>query len=424
MGSCWAKTKEFICSFLVYDTVSVVRIKDTRLAILHYLCLLGIVFYIVFYTIFWNQAYYAIESPVGTVRVNPMAPPERDGDRWKDIKDLPYCKMDGRSELYGFDLLKCKYFDSAIDVFPQAVDSSITIATRIKFREEDSNNTNYDTPDTAWIPNKTTMDAYTLADIERFTLQIDHTFFGPIYGAQSNARDLPGWFVDEDGNNISDSVSLSVPDVEVIGQVGKTDIISVGTLLNATGIDIDAVSVVDNESIRYSGAIFLVKLDYQNSYTVWLQPNEHYTINVRLLNNTEYKAVQSVYTKQLKSRTIYDRHGIHFVFLQTGKLVKFDFQVLLLSLVSGMGLLAVSTTIVDFISTKLLGGKEVVTNLKYRQTTDLTDLSEKQLSLLASKLRRTQEKELSLNSNDEDRSVESVVTLREPLIDKDSVNPD
>jgi len=424
MSSCWAKTKDFIASFLVYDTVSVVRIKDKRLAILHYAFLIGILFYVIGWTVFWNQAYYATEAPVGTVRINPMAPSERVNDSWLPVKDLPYCAMEGRSELHGYPLLKCKYFDSAIDVFPQAVDSSISIASRIKFRIENSTNYNFDTPDTQWNPEDGTTDSYYLADIERFTLQIDHTFYGPNLGIQRNARQLKGRFLNISDPNNETWCPLLLPDVEVIGEINKTDILSVGTLLRAAGIDIDAESVVEGESIRNSGAIFLVIMDYQNSRTRFLQENEHYTIRVELINNTEYKAVQSVYTKRLGERTIYDRHAIHFVFLQTGKLVKFDFQVLLLSFVSGMGLLAFSTTIVDFISTKLLGSKEVVTNLKYRTTTNLTRLSDEELELLASKLRRSQEKELALNSADEEHHTESVVSLRAPLVDKDEISED
>jgi len=417
MGACWVKTKKFISDFLVYDTVSVVRIKDKRLALLHYACLVGILIYIIIYTVWWNQAFYAYEAPVGTVRINPMAPPERTGDRWKDIADLPYCKYGNRTSLHGYNLLNCKYYDSAIDVFPQAVDSSISIATRIKFSTQTTNNTEFDTPDTAWNDDENSTDIYYLADIERFTLQIDHTFFAPTLGIQHNARELPGRFINISDSHDEDIGKPILPDVEKIGLINVTDIIAVGTLLNAAGIDIDAVSVQEGECIRYSGAIFLVVLDYQNSVDHFFRPNTHYTIHVELINNTEYKAVQAVYTKKLQSRTIYNRHAIHFVFLQTGKLVKFDFQVLLLSFVSGMGMFAFSTLIVDFISTKLLGSKEVVTNLKYKTTTNLTQLTDEQLEILAAKLRRTQEQELAIG-NDGDASKESSVTLRQPLVDK------
>jgi len=405
MSGCWAKTKDFISSFLVYDTVSIVRIKDKRLALLHYACMIGIGIYIFIWTIWWNQAYYAFEAPVGTVRINPMAPSERPGDHWLDIKDLQYCLRDGHEKLYNFTLQPCKYFDSALDVFPQAVDSTITIASRIKFSTQTCNNTYFNTSDTAWSDNQT--ETYYLADIERFTLQLDHTFYAPNLNIQHNAKGMKGYVVKtiEEIQNFDDSTNKSFKPYlskgEVIGVEDELDIVSVGSLLRMAGVDIDKQSVREGESIRYSGAIFLVFLDYQNSMTRWFTNGTRYSIRVEMINDTEYKAVQTVYTKKLDGgRTIYNRHGLHFVFLQTGKLVAFDFQVLLLSLVSGMGMFAFSTTIVDLISTKLLGNKDVVSNLKYKTTPNLTQFTDAELELLASKLRRTQEQELRLTARD------------------------
>jgi len=418
-GGCWAKTKSFISSFMVYDTVSIVRISDMRLAILHYLCMICILIYIFIYTIWWNQAYYAIEAPVGTVRINPMAPSERDDDQWKDIQELPYCLTENRTTLHGYDLLPCKYFDSLLDVFPQAVDSAITIASRIKFSTQTCNNIYFNTSNTTWTNNQT--ESYFLADIERFTLQLDHTFYAPNLGIQHNARDLKGFVVkngeEKDDESYNKTFKPYLPKGEIIGQVGQLDIVSVGSLLRMAGVDIDAQNVTPGESIRNSGAIFLVFLDYQNSMTHWFTNGTKYTIHVDMINNTEYKAVQTVYTKKLDGgRTIYNRHGLHFVFLQTGKLVQFDFQVLLLSMVSGMGMLAFSTTIVDLISTKLLGNKDVVSNLKYKTTPNLTQFSDDQLERLALKLRHIQEQELKIS---DESSQETSVSMREPLVDRE-----
>ena len=130
--------------------------------------MIAILIYIFIWTIWWNQAYYAVEAPVGTVRINPMAPSERTGDKWLDLKDLPYCRLENRTKWHNFTLQPCKYFDSALDVFPQAVDSSITIASRIKFSTQTCNNLDFNSSDTQWTDNVT--ETYYLADIERFTV--------------------------------------------------------------------------------------------------------------------------------------------------------------------------------------------------------------------------------------------------------------
>lgn len=122
-----------------------------------------------------------------------------------------------------------------------------------------------------------------------------------------------------------------------------------------------------------------------------------YTIKVEASKGTKFKAVQPVYTKKVEDRVVYDRHGIHFIFLQTGRLGKFDFQTLLLSFVSGIGLITVSTVVVDFIATKILKAKDVVTELKYHETGNLLSLEEKDLLVLAQRLRQINSQLLPLN---------------------------
>ena len=141
----------------------IVRIKDKWLAVLHYVFMLLIFLYIVVYTIIMKKAYYDIEAPVGTVRINPMAPSE-----WTNASDLPYCRLGNRTELYGYNLSKCLYYDEALDVFPQALDQSVMLATRIKRSFEEPTNPEFNDSTSAWKP--TSQDYIYLADIDRFTV--------------------------------------------------------------------------------------------------------------------------------------------------------------------------------------------------------------------------------------------------------------
>lgn len=259
---------------------------------------------------------------------------------------------------------------------------------------------------------------------------------------------LHGFIISNDGKNITEPLHSPV---ETIGIKGMSDIISVGTLLRAAGVDLDTMTIglfshfvshvsscfthgrvvlnlvldkSQNESLRSSGAIIFVFIDYQNSVSINpFNKDVRYTIRAELMNDTEFKAVQSVYTKNItSSRVIYNRHGIHFVFVQTGQLVRFSFQVLLLSFVSGIGLIAISTTIVDFIATYLLNTKEVVNTLKYKATSNFEDLTDDDISRLASKIRRIQEQELNLSDHPADsvatnQSGDDVtLTFRQPLL--------
>lgn len=125
-------------------------------------------------------------------------------------------------------------------------------------------------------------------------------------------------------------------------------------------------------SLRYDGLLLLVFIEYSNVYG-WNLYNTKYTYTVRVIEDTKFKAEEPIFTKNITTRLIWVRHGIRVIFLQggnkkrkrrgrerkrewwwraginiishyiIGEIGKFDFQVMLLSFVSGVGLLAVAT---------------------------------------------------------------------------------
>lgn len=55
---------------LSYNTVKIVKIQDRRVGLLHYVFLLGIVGYLVGFTIFYQQRYLILQQPFGAVRLS------------------------------------------------------------------------------------------------------------------------------------------------------------------------------------------------------------------------------------------------------------------------------------------------------------------------------------------------------------------
>ncbi len=157
------------------------------------------------------------------------------------------------------------------------------------------------------------------------------------------------------------------------------------------------VGVVEGESICYSGAIFFVVLEYFNALDHLFRDNSHYTIRVILLDDTEYKAIQSVYTEVLDNRTIYNRHAISFVFLQTGQLVEFDLQAFLLQGASGLTLLSITTLITDFLAKWCCWRKEIVHNMKVNKSIDLMKMSEEEQMAYEERQKLTQKMEYTLD---------------------------
>jgi len=403
----WAKFVALVDSFMVYDTVSVVRIKDKRLAILYYSMMAAIFIYVVVYTIIFQQGYYVHEAPIGTIRINPMAPPNWDEGcipppGWKDVKELPYCKRPDHDKYKNFSTLKCLYYDEYFDVFPQALDNTITIATRISRYSQTPNNPYLNDTNATWRDGE--YDKYYLADIERFTLQLDHSYFTPSLNISGNARDNTGMLIDKNGKNITHIANTS--SLENVGMPGKKDVLSVGTILKAAEIDLDTLVVEAPNNARYTGITVFVIITYTNT-KMWnpFYKEPTYTIQAQLLNNTKFKSEQVVYTGNFsEDRVIYDRHGIHFVFLQAGTLSVFSFQVLLLSFVSGVALISAATVVVDVLSTKVLGSRNVITSMKYQETEDLVGLTDEQMELLAEKLISRHRREFGLSSEDKSKN--------------------
>jgi hypothetical protein len=62
---------------------------------------------------------------------------------------------------------------------------------------------------------------------------------------------------------------------------------------------------------------------------------------------------------------------VRLIFQQVGNLGKFDFQTLLLSFVSGLGLLAAASLVVDMLALYLFPQKKIYRAYKYLQTKEI-----------------------------------------------------
>jgi len=118
---------------------------------------------------------------------------------------------------------------------------------------------------------------------------------------------------------------------------------------------------------RNDGIILLLTISYSNIHSFDLNDIQ-YTYQVRVIDKTKFKAIQPIFTKNLDNRILWNRHGIRLIVLQTGNIGKFDFPTALLSIISGFGLLTISTVIVDVLATKILPAHETYEKYKYELT--------------------------------------------------------
>jgi hypothetical protein len=256
------------------------------------------------------------------------------------------------------------YWDENLVVYPTLEHGAMFVTTRVTNTSQDleggcslaSNTCKY-------VPVTKPNDIF-IADIENFTLLIDHAMYTSQLGIQANGQDLSGSLVDVNGNKIT-----NLPKGDTVGMVGKQDILHMSVVLQAAGISsLDTPSFNDPaKSKRDDGIVLLVFITYSNTFS-YNTGDINYEISVKPVTDTKFKSEQPIYTKNYEKRVIWNRHGIRLLFLSVGSLGKFDFQTLLLTFVSGIGLLAVATLVVDVIAVRLMPGRKTYKKYKYQET--------------------------------------------------------
>ena len=209
--------------------------------------------------------------------------------------------------------------------------------------------------------------SFFIADIEEFTLKINHGVAGEQTDIFATSASMPGKLIDVEGNVIQRWPDEARPNL-------PRDILKVSTLLRAAGVDLNAEMPGTGESIRNAGIQLVVFVEYENRVS---DPNSlKYTYSVRQLGNDEFKSEEAKFIGD--ELWLYNRHGVRIVFAQVGELGKFDFLTLLLNLVAAFALLSLSTLVVEFFMLKLLPQKAHYERYKFITTDDFSDLREEE----------------------------------------------
>eukprot|EP01132_Coremiostelium_polycephalum_P008552 gene8552-10516_t len=344
-----------IDSLFDYQTVKIVRIRDRRLGILHLVFLFAIICYISVGTIVLEKKYLATELPIGSIRSSLMEPSEE----YKN-DNPPYCSSAG-PEYMGFPTKQCQWWDETLVLYPPSSESSIFVTTRVTSSQERLNNCSLTSPNCRYTDSQD--QNFFIADVDNFTILIDHTLSAPTLGIQYNAKQLAGKLLDSKGND------WTPPEPNVVGVPGEDDILTLDTIIQAAGLDsLDDPGLANSSrSIRDDGLLIMCFITYSNTFS--FNPNRfRYTYQFSLIQNTKFKIVEPIYTTGIDDRYVINRHGVRIIFIQTGTLGKFDFQVMLLTFVSGIGLVTVATFIVDLLAVRLLPQRSRYQKLKYQES--------------------------------------------------------
>ena len=343
------------------------------------------------------QSYRADGELVGTLRLQLQAPA---AEYRRTPEQLPYC---GHGEYFSdggwHPQYPCKYDDALEAVFPSVETNALFLTTR---QEDIQQNLppgcpSPDSLDCSYVTNAT--ETSYLAQPALFTLLIDHSVSAPSIDISDSAFHMDGRIAppgtagsaanDGDEASLSPceaySVFLDPPaacdtDVIHVGVKDTFDIVPLGSLMIAAGVRSLDANLTDagshaGEARRNSGSVFVVTINYDN-YVTYFPSVIKYAYSVSAVKATEFKALETLPAPGASKtwRHIINRHGLRFIFLQSGRLGVFSLPALLVQLVSSFGLIAVSSAIVQFLAFNVLAMRFIYSQYATVTSVDFSDI--------------------------------------------------
>jgi hypothetical protein len=233
-------------------------------------------------------------------------------------------------------------------------------------------------PTTATHDEKPRTNTLFVADIEEFTLSINHNVEQSTFGYTASSQSMKGWLqVDADtpeadqlckdnngvevystsspfGFNGTGSSKDSAPCMILPKQDrNNQDYFTVKTLLTAAGVSLDSISQGTSHSVRYRGAKIVIFIKYMNSVPFKGTSSSSddnnggitYIYQLQALNSqTSVQDMSWTGTNYPLERLLLQRSGILFTAVQTGQVAKFDFATLILTITTSLTFLTVRRT--------------------------------------------------------------------------------
>lgn len=400
-----------------YDAVKTVRIRDARLGLLQYAMMFFIAVYIVVFQLLEGNSYLKYRDPMVNVRMTLQQPTLNNCnpnykeclDEFTPLEQLPYCCAAGCSSKgdgaclcpwRNFTNFECQYVDGAGGAQAQP-DHIIVDTFRHTYTQERNSSCDSTGCSKLWVGQNATMRF--MADIEEFTLLVDHSVQNEELGISRTSREMSGWlFVNGTSTrqqqlcrNASGAMTQPMfgekttqapcyirPNTTAGGddQAGS-DFFTVRTLMMAMGLALDADSYPgSNHSLRYEGLTMTMEISYFNTWpwhgVLWAdgQPKISYVYNLVPLPKNPYKVTEVIYLQYPNRRIKQDIHGIYLSVVPLGRLGVFDLQTLLLTLTTSLTLLAIGSTVVKYLAMYILKQRTYYKEMLIQVSADMSDV--------------------------------------------------
>ncbi|KAF9161034.1 cytochrome c oxidase subunit 1 [Actinomortierella ambigua] len=252
-----------------------------------------------------------------------------------------------------------------------------------------------------------------VADIEDFTLMLEHSIRGQATGIEIRSGNMeygelidsasgltvkrwddqsrtitpPGWLSKNDaplmataagsaGSSVQQQWDPSVSPANTKPPWNSRphkiagDVMKVSDLLRAADVQLDAISespmAVNNETIRSAGVVVIVVIQY--GAAGWNPSKISYRYMPKAIPDQEYKVIETIRDFQAGHRVEINRHGIKIVISQHGQLGKFSMMTLLTNLVAAIALFKVANILVELMMLRLHPQKLFYGQAKYDST--------------------------------------------------------
>ncbi|KAF9969662.1 cytochrome c oxidase subunit 1, partial [Modicella reniformis] len=211
-----------------------------------------------------------------------------------------------------------------------------------------------------------------MADIERFTIMMEHSIRGDASGIQLRSGNMVSGILrdsktEEVLRTFTDESRYKNPTTRVAG-----DIITVAELLKAAGVNLNelsqAPSADKDESIRSAGVVIIVVINY--AAKGWNPGRISYEYLPKAIIDQEYKAIETSRNFRDGDRVEINRHGIRIIFSQTGQLGHFSFITLLTNVVAAVALFKVANLIVELMMLRFHSQKARYVSHKFEHAKD------------------------------------------------------
>lgn len=362
---------------LSYYTYKRVQVRDARLGLLFYCSVFVAVFYVVFETIWIRHGYLEYEPIVASIRLDLVGGTQRLGS----TSSYPYCatsptralndsvaaelsiaeKQFSTADMHIFPewhreitLIRaarkadsgigCVYRDGHGLVFPPHEDGAMLVTTSMFEQRQERrcalNATECNVE--LWQTNSARV-SYSLG-VEDLDLLVEQ-------GIAHRATNPAGDIVDSTG-----AVRRHIPP-------GESLTLRISELLDLAGVELDELAPdMPNElnlTRRDAGLILAIEVSYSNFEAgshFFPQRDPTWTLSVRTLSGDF--SVDEVREETDTSRLHVHRTGVRIKAFQSGSKARFSLSVLLIHIASGMVIIGTAQTVVDLLSTNVLGDHE------------------------------------------------------------------